>query len=120
MRSIGAIEKLHADYKEKAHVYVIYIREAHPNPKTVADPKTIDERRKVAREFAEDVELSIPILVDTIDDQVNRDYAGWPDRLYVIDAGGKVALKGKPGPGGFSPAVRAAPAVLDRLLSISE
>ncbi len=30
-------------------------------------------------------------------------YAGWPDRLYVIDAEGKVAYKGGPGPGGFRP-----------------
>jgi hypothetical protein len=99
---------------------VIYLREAHPNPNRVPDPKTLEERRRVAREFAEKVKLSIPILVDTIDDQVNRSYAGWPDRVYVIDAQGRIALKGGPGPGGFTPAVRAAPAVLDKLLASSE
>jgi hypothetical protein len=121
--SIGAIEKLYADYKDKAHIYVIYIREAHPtdgrpmakNKFKIADPKSVEERRKVAKEFADQVKLSLPILVDTIDDQVNKAYAGWPDRLYVIDAQGKVALKGGVGPGGFRPAVQAAPGVLDKL-----
>jgi hypothetical protein len=31
-------------------------------------------------------------------------YAGWPDRLYVLDAEGKVAYRGEPGPRGFKPA----------------
>jgi hypothetical protein len=80
----------------------------------VTDPKTIQEREKVAREFAAQFKVSIPILVDTIDDQVDRNYAGWPDRLYVIDAQGKIAYKGDPGPRGFR--VSEVPPVLDRLL----
>ena len=103
---------------------MIYIREAHPlggerRPPPqfqITDPKTLAERQKVAEKFAATVKLSVPILVDTIDDQVERAYAGWPDRIYVIDSEGKVAHKGAPGPGGFGPSVREAPAVLDRLL----
>jgi hypothetical protein len=102
----------------------MYIREAHPvggrlkppDQFRITDPKTLEERRKVAQEFARQVKLSVPILVDTIDDQVEKAYAGWPDRLYVIDASGKVVLKAKPGPGGFMPAVKQAPEVLDKLL----
>jgi hypothetical protein len=101
-------------------VYVIYLREAHPNRNRVPDPQSLEERRTVAREFAEKVKLSVPVLVDTMDDQVNRLYAGWPDRLYVIDAEGQIALKGGPGPGGFAPAVRGAPAVLDKLLAATK
>jgi hypothetical protein len=99
---------------------VVYIREAHPdeprNKFNIPQPKRLEERRKVAREFARVLKLSIPVLVDEMDNQVGKAYAGWPDRLYVIDAQGKVALKGGPGPRGFLPAVKAAPAVLDRLL----
>jgi hypothetical protein len=119
--SVGQIEKLYAVYKDKAHIYVVYIREAHPNePKNkfpVAQPKTLEERQQVAREFASALKLSLPILVDSIDNKVDDAYAGWPDRVYVIDREGKIALKGGPGPGGFSPAVKSASAVLDRLLS---
>jgi hypothetical protein len=126
--SIGAIEQLHASYKEKAHIYVVYIREAHPtdgraikgNKFQITDPKSLEERRKVAWDFASQVKLSIPILVDTIDDQVNRNYAGWPDRIYIIDAAGKIVHKGAPGPGGFTPSVRAAPGILDKLLGTGQ
>ena len=121
MASVGQIEKLYAAYKDKVHIYVMYIREAHPNEAknkfNIPQPKEMEERRKVAREFADTLKLSIPVLVDTMDDAVGKAYAAWPDRLYVIDADGKVALKGGIGPQGFSPAVKAAPGVLDRLLA---
>ena len=67
--------------------------------------------------MAAQLKLSMPVLVDTIDDQVDKVYAGWPDRIYIIDAAGKIVHKGAPGPGGFAPAVKAAPGVLDQLLS---
>ena len=53
------------------------------------------------------------MLVDAIDDRVRNAYAAWPDRLYVIDAQGKIAYVGPPGPRGFRPAE--IPPVLDRL-----
>ncbi len=105
----------------------MYIREAHPtdgralakNKFIIPDPKTIEERQKVASEFASQLKVTIPILVDTVDDLVGMAYSASPDRIYIIDADGKVALKSGPGPGGFRPGVEAAPSVLDRLLKIS-
>ena len=105
----------------------MYIREAHPidgkrapsKAFPIPDPKTLEERQKVAKDFAVKLKVSLPILVDTLDDQVEKAYAGWPDRIYVIDAEGKIAFKGNPGPGGFIPGVQAAPAVLDKLLNSS-
>ena len=103
----------------------MYIREAHPtdgwqvpvnerDKVLIKDPKTLEERQKVARDFAAQFKVSIPICVDTLDDQVEKVYAGWPDRLYVVDAGGKLAYVGGPGPGGFR--VNELAPVLDRLL----
>lgn len=125
MSSVGQIEKLYTSYKDKAHIYVMYIREAHPtdgraiqgNKFKIADPKSLEERQKVAQAFAAQLKLSIPILVDGLDDKVEKAYAGWPDRIYVIDAGGKIVHKGDPGPRGFSPSVKEVPAVLDKLMS---
>ncbi len=99
---------------------MVYIHEAHPNERNnqfqIDDPKTISERQKVAAEFAKELKLTPPVLVDTIDNQADKLYAGWPDRVYIIDADGKIALKGGLGPGGFSPAVRESFTILDRLL----
>ena len=30
-------------------------------------------------------------------------YGGWPDRLYLIDGGGRIAYQGGEGPFGFDP-----------------
>lgn len=103
---------------------MVYIREAHPtdgwqvpqNQKDnilVKDPTTDAEREKVAKDFAKQFKLKLPVLLDTIDDKMEKNYAGWPDRLYVIDGNGKIAYKGAPGPRGFKP--DELPAVLDAL-----
>jgi hypothetical protein len=78
------------------------------------DPKTLAERKRVARDFATQFKVNIPILVDPMDDPFNTAFAAWPDRIYVLDAAGKVAYKGGPGPGGFR--VAEVPPVLRRLL----
>jgi type I thyroxine 5'-deiodinase len=41
--------------------------------------------------------------VDGLNDQVEAAYTGWPDRFYLIDHGGRIAFKSKPGPFGFRP-----------------
>jgi len=105
---------------------VIYIREAHPTDGwqvpvnveekiLIPDPKTLEERRKVAQEFAAQFKVSLPILVDTLDDQLEKAYAAWPDRIYVIDAEGRIAYKAGIGPAGFK--VGEAPPVLEKLLA---
>lgn len=94
--------------------FVVYIREAHPidgeMPATgggaplVEDPLTLAERRHVASQCMETLDLSpIPALVDDVDDSVNENYHAWPDRLYLIGEDGKVADQGAMGPFGFDP-----------------
>lgn len=70
----------------------------------VNQPKTYEERVKVAGECLKDLKLSIPCLVDDMQNTAQKAYAGWPDRIYVIDKDGKVAYRGEPGPRGFRPA----------------
>lgn len=45
----------------------------------------------------------MPALVDRVDDEVGRTWAGWPDRLFVVGKDGKVAYAGARGPFGFDP-----------------
>ncbi len=80
-----------------------------------ATPSSLQEREQVADACVRKLGIEIPALVDGYDDMVERTYTGWPDRLYVIDAGGRVAYKSKPGPYGFHPAEMAA--VLERLVT---
>lgn len=105
---------MYQGYKDRVTFYMVYIREAHPmdgwrvdeNDRQgiqIEDPKTTAERIEVAGECVKDLGLTMPCLVDNIEDQANKVYCGWPDRLYVIDKGGRVAYQGGMGPQGFKP-----------------
>src|SRR5262244_4203579 len=70
----------------------------------VKQPKTKSERVKVANHCCTALQMSMPVLVDEIDDRVGHAYSGMPDRLYVIDRDGRVTYKGGRGPFGFNAA----------------
>jgi hypothetical protein len=70
----------------------------------VRQPTNYSERVDVAQVCTRNLGLSFPVLVDTMDDVVNKRYCGSPSRLYLIDAQGKIAYKSGRGPFGFKPA----------------
>jgi hypothetical protein len=70
----------------------------------VRQPRSLGERTEVAHACSAKLRITMPLLVDTIDDRVGHAYSGMPDRLYVIDRDGKVAYQGGRGPFGFKPA----------------
>lgn len=49
------------------------------------------------------MKLSIPFLVDDLEDTASKAYAAWPDRIYIVGRDGRIAYKGGPGPRGFKP-----------------
>ena len=101
-------------YGDKVEFLGVYVREAHPsdgwrmasNDKAdivFAQPKTFEERTEVAAKCCSALKMTIPLLVDGLDDEVGHAYSGMPDRLYLIDRAGRVAYKGGRGPFGFKP-----------------
>ncbi len=80
----------------------------------IANHATIDDRFAAARAGVGRLGLTLPVLVDRMDDAVSNAFAAWPERIYVVDAGGLIADVGGPGPFEFEP--DAAVAVLDELL----
>src|SRR5438128_11759780 len=99
-------------YKDRVSFLAVYVREAHPsdgwhmpsNTKagiSIAQPRTFAERAGVAERCCTALEMTMPMVVDTLDDRVGHAYSGMPDRLYVIDRDGRVAYKGGRGPFGF-------------------
>jgi len=125
VRSMEAVEQLYKQYHDRAHFVLVYVREAHPtdgwaqpnNAFQIRSPRSIDERRQVARDFAAKLKLSVPIVVDSIDDKVEAIYSVWPNRMIIIDAEGNIADAGVAGPQGTSTSARKAPSILDRLAS---
>jgi hypothetical protein len=70
----------------------------------VRQPRSLGERAEVAHACSAKLRITVPLVVDTIDDRVGHAYSGMPDRLYVIDRDGRVAYQGGRGPFGFKPA----------------
>jgi hypothetical protein len=105
---------LAARYGDAVHFLAVYIREAHPEdgwiiPENrrsgvaVRDPTTDEERQRVAATCAVNLRMRMPMVVDRVDNAVASAYGGWPDRLYLIRADGRIAFRGGEGPFGFKP-----------------
>jgi hypothetical protein len=47
--------------------------------------------------------IQIPAVLDEFGNSTESTYTAWPERLYLIDANGRVGYKSKPGPFGFKP-----------------
>jgi len=75
----------------------------HKDKISVASPRTLAERCAVEGTCATKLALRIPAVIDDLSNSTEEAYTAWPDRLYVIDADGRVAYKSKPGPFGFKP-----------------
>ena len=93
----------------------MYILEAHPSDvwqtesnvkdKIVfASPRDTEERSQVAGTCVRKLGIKFPAVLDGFDNTTEKAYTGWPDRIYLIDRGNRVAYKSKPGPFGFKPA----------------
>ena len=72
------------------------------------------ERRAAARRCGLELGLSIPMLVDGMDNAAGRAFAAWPERIYLLGADGRIAYRGGPGPYDFHP--DEARAALEKLL----
>ena len=67
------------------------------------DPKSIEDRRAVAAECETALQYGVRTYVDQMDDVVNKAYAAWPTRLYLIGLDGRVVYAGGLGPYDFKP-----------------
>lgn len=73
--------------------------------KCVPQPRSLEERLELAGRYEKEYlgckGSSMPLLVDNMNNDLNRTYSLWPERFYIIEAG-KVVYKGEPGPWGYS------------------
>ena len=108
------LHKLWNQHRGEVEFVVVYIREAHPENGWVIsmnreqdiafnDPTSNNERLVAASSCALRLKITMPVVVDDIDDKIASAYGALPDRLYLIAKGGRVAYQGAPGPWGFDP-----------------
>ena len=61
----------------------------------------MEERAGIAQTCMLRLELSMPTLLDDMDNSTDLAYAALPERLYVIGPDGTVVYQSAPGPIGF-------------------
>jgi len=89
--------------------FVVYVREAHPTDGWQVESnieenvlyrqhQSYEERESVATACGLNLNVTVPILVEEMDNGVDEAYGAAPERLYLIDANGRVAYHGGAGP----------------------
>ena len=102
------------EFGSRVTFFVVYIAEAHPQdgwqlPVNESDgvcflkARTFEERRATARLCTESLGLTIPTLVDGLDDAASETFSAWPERIYIVGTDGCVSYRGGPGPYEFDP-----------------
>jgi len=92
----------------------VYIAEAHPTDiwqmqSNIKDgvlfrnPTTAAEREQGVNSCMGKLHIAFPALSDSISNNGEEAYTGWPDRLYLVGADGKIRFKSEAGPFGFVP-----------------
>lgn len=109
------MQQMYQDYKDLVEFRLVYINEAHaadsswsvPYAKELGinDHRNYGERCSTAQKLLTDKSLTIPTIIDGMDNKVNQAYHAWPDRVFVVRKDGKLAVAGQQGPWGFVPAL---------------
>jgi hypothetical protein len=105
---------LYREYRDRAETFFVYVAEAHSTdgwqlPSNLEDDvllarhRTLEDRVAAARLGVERLGLTMPVLVDPMDDAVSEAFAAWPERIYVVRTDGRFAYVGGPGPFAFEP-----------------
>lgn len=105
---------MYEKYRDDVEFFVVYVKEAHPtdgwqlginerDKVLFAQPTTIDQRVDVAHAMCQELKISIPTLIDNIENTTEKSYSAHPDRLYLVGVDGRIAYKSGRGPWGFKP-----------------
>ena len=108
-RQSERMKQLIGDFESSVQFVFVYTLEAHPTDGwntnsnradeiMYAQPTDINERAKVAHDWRNAYSFHSQVVLDWPDNRINDDYAGAPERLYVLDAKGVVTFKSEQGP----------------------
>ena len=106
---MGRIEAIRDRFARHVEFFVVYVQEAHPTDGWQVDAnvqdevyyrqhQNYDEREEVAQACSLGLNITIPILVEEMDNCIDEAYGAAPERVYLIDTDGKVAYHGGAGP----------------------
>ena len=112
------METLYKAYKDKVQFFLVYTREIHPThaprpgqPKrpsrygsvAVEQHNNMQDRIIAADKCMKGLKLTLPILLDSMDNLYTKTYSGMPAGTCVIDIDGKIAYWNRGAPTGARP-----------------
>ena len=103
------MEEVYSRFGDQVEFFLVYVREAHPSDGWQVDSnlenniifrqhQSFEEREQVATTCSLDLPMTIPFLIEEMDNVIDEAYGAAPGRLYVVGADGKVAYHGGAGP----------------------
>jgi peroxiredoxin len=103
-RRAAAMEQLKTDYGIRAQFFIVYTKEAHPSGGwevdrnkdqeiSIEQPASADARRQTAQMTRDKLKLTVPIVLDTMDDQVAAKFGAGENSAVVIDRDGRLAAR---------------------------
>ena len=108
---------MYQEYKDVAEFRMVYINEAHASDGRrpvgyakelgITEHDDYSERCTTAQMLIDDKSLTLPCVIDGMDNKVNKSYHAWPDRVFLIRKDGRLAVAADRGPWGFKPALDA-------------
>jgi hypothetical protein len=110
------MQAMFEEFGELVEFRLVYINEAHaadghsPVPYAkqmgIMEHNSVEDRCSTAKMLLDSKALTIPTLTDEMDDAVNKAYAAFPDRIYLVRSDGRLAVIAGRGPAGFAPALK--------------
>ena len=106
---LARYEEIHQSFKDRINFLCVYILEAHPEDGwrvphnwdkniCIPTPKDLDQRADVARLCVTGEGLTMPMVLDTMENDLLKLYAGSPERLYAIGSDGIITHRSSVGP----------------------
>ena len=106
---LARYEEIHQFLKDRINFLCVYILEAHPEDGwrvphnwnkgiCIPTPKGLEQRADVAGLCVSGEGFTIPMVLDTMENDLLKLYAGSPERLYAIGSDGIIAHKSSVGP----------------------
>ncbi len=103
------MEQLYNQYKHQVEFFVVYIQEAHPTDGWQVESninesillrqhQSYEERAEAAQSCTIGLHISLPTLVEEMDNAIDEAYGAAPERLYLIGKDGRVVYRGGAGP----------------------
>ncbi|MCC6740913.1 MAG: hypothetical protein IT452_17875 [Planctomycetia bacterium] len=108
------MDDIYRRWRDRVAFLMVYIREAHPSDEwqmpvnveqgvVFEQPRSESARGEAAGECCSRLKVTMPCVVDALDNAADAAWAAWPERIFVVGADGRIAFATGQGPWGYQP-----------------